>query len=72
MDDNEISTVKKRETLFPFIITQCVCVSIVLLTLLAVKLFFKGTYKDEKLWYEENICVDTDINEVLAGEDDEV
>ncbi len=72
MEDNEVLNVKKRDMLFPFIITQCVCVVLVLLTVFATRLFFKDTYKKAKVWYEKNICIDTDINEVITGEKDEI
>jgi len=65
MEDNEVINVKKRNMLFPFIITQCVCIAVILLTVFAVKLFFKDTYKKAKYWYEKNICVDTDIASVI-------
>ncbi len=56
------------------IITQIVCVSIILLALLIMKYFFKPTFNSVKEWYEINICNDTDINEVLLsdGDNDEI
>ncbi len=46
-------------------ITQIITVLIILCSVLIVKYFFKGTYKEFKVWYKENICAQTDINEVL-------
>ncbi len=73
MKEDEILTPKRKEMLFPIIITQSVCIALILLTLFAVKLFFKGTYKEAKKWYDGNFCIDTSISEVLeVGESDEV
>lgn len=66
MDENEVLSGKSREMLFPFIITQCICVAVILITLFVTKLFFKGTYNKAKVWYEKNFCVDTSISEVLG------
>lgn len=52
------------------IITQCICIAIILLSVFAVKYFFRGTYKQLKEWYNQKICVDTDINEVLKSDGD--
>lgn len=71
MDENEVLIGRKSEMLFPFVITQAVCVALILLTILATKLFFKGTYNKAKIWYEKNICVDTTIESVLEATTEE-
>ena len=50
------------------IITQAVCIVIIISSVIAVKYFFKGTYQKLLSWYNENVCVTTDINEVLSDE----
>ena len=50
------------------IITQMTVTLIILLSVLTVKYFFKGTYLSLKEWYSVNICAETDINEVLDNE----
>ena len=60
---------KQKGGFFGMIITQTTVTLIILLSVLAVKYFFKSTYKELKVWYDTNICAETDINEVL---DDEV
>lgn len=73
MENDEILTPKKRDCFPHIIITQSICVVIILLTVLVVKYFFKGTYNQVKEWYSQNICVDTDINQVISdGETDEI
>lgn len=47
------------------IITQTICVVIVLLSVLVLKYFFKGEYKAVKNWYKTEIATNTDIDEVL-------
>lgn len=56
---------------FAIVITQCVCVIIILLTVICVKFFFKGTYNQLKSFYDSQICIDTDIDEVLSQTEDE-
>ena len=56
------------------VITQSVCVAIILLSLIAMKYLFSGTFNSVKQWYEINVCNDTDVNEVLGsdGVDNEI
>ena len=61
---NTVSSQKKSKWMH-IIITQAICVSIILIGILITKYFFKATYSDIKEWYEINIQNDTDINEVL-------
>lgn len=73
MENDEILTPKKRDCFAYIIITQSICVVLILLTVLVVKYFFKGTYNQVKEWYSQNICVDTDIEQVISdGETDEI
>lgn len=73
MENDEILTPKKRDCFASIIITQSICVVLILLTVLVVKYFFKGTYNQAKEWYSQNICVDTDIEQVISdGETDEI
>ena len=70
----EAQDIKKSESKWIHItVTQLICVTIIIICLLATKFFFKGTYTEIKQWYQENICNDTDINEVLqSGDKDEI
>lgn len=58
----------KTDNLARLIIAQAVCILIILSSVLVIKYFFKGTYKQLTKWYIDNVCVDTDINEVLEDE----
>ena len=58
----------KTDNLAKLIIAQTVCVLIIISSVLVIKYFFKGTYKQLTKWYIDNVCVDTDINEVLEDE----
>ncbi len=48
------------------IITQAICVILILLSVLTVKYLFKGEYKVFKEWYLEEITADTRIEEVIG------
>ena len=73
MENEEILQTKSKEMLPYIIITQSVCVILILLTVLTVKFFFKDNYSEVKTWYNHNICVDTDINQVISeGVTDEI
>lgn len=61
----------KTDAFVKIIILQCVLAVLIIATVLMTKYFFRGTYKELKHWYQENVAVDTDIYEVL-GEADEV
>ncbi len=65
---------KPTERWIQVIITQCICVAIILATVLVTKYLFSDNYAQLKDWYTQNICADTDINEVLLseGETDEI
>lgn len=56
------------DKVLPLIIAQSVCVLIIISSVLVLKYFFKSTYLQVKNWYSQNVCVDTDINEVLNDE----
>lgn len=66
MDEQE--NFKPKGGFFGITITQTIVTLIILLSVLAVKYFFKGTYLSLKEWYSVNICAETDINEVLNNE----
>ena len=66
---------KKPNQLINIMITQAICIAAILLIIIGVKYFFKQTYSHLKVWYGQEICDDTDINEVLdtkVGDIDEV
>ncbi len=54
---------------FKIIITECICVAIILLSVLVTKYFFKSTYLQLKSLYTDNICNHTNVDEVLKGGD---
>lgn len=61
--DEQSFTRKSRFT--EILITQIIAMVIILISVLIVKYFFKSTYDDLKVWYKEEICAVTDVNEVL-------
>lgn len=69
MENAEIST-KKREVYSKIVIIQSICVMIILISVFITKFIFKDTFLSVKEWYKENVCVDTDINQVLESAGD--
>ncbi len=55
----------KKSYFFHITIAQIICMILIFGYILSVKFVFKGTYKEFKNWYNEEICQDTDIKEVL-------
>ncbi len=47
------------------IITQFICVTLILLSVLAVKYIFKAHYGEVVAWYNTYMCDDTSVDEVL-------
>lgn len=73
METEEIIKPPKKEVFSYIVITQCICVVLILLTVITVKYFFRSAYKNIDEWYKNNICIDTDINLVLSeGENNEI
>ena len=73
MDENEITLSKPKNRFVDIIITQAICVIIILLALIVIKYFFKDTFAKIENWYNKYICADTEISEILSpdGETDE-
>lgn len=56
---------KKGGNFINIIITQAICVALVIGVVFIFKYFFKNDYKEIKGWYNKEVATDTDINEVL-------
>ncbi|MBQ6848247.1 MAG: hypothetical protein IJO62_04995 [Clostridia bacterium] len=56
---------EKRDMYINIIITEALCVVVILLTVLTLKYFFKSDFKDFEKWYEREITADTRIEEVI-------
>ena len=54
---------------FKIIVTESICVGIIILGLFVIKYFFKSEFNTLTKWYEQSITADTSINEVLKGGD---
>ena len=61
---DEQSSIRKSR-FSEILITQIIAMVIILISVLIIKYFFKSTYDDLKAWYKEDICANTDIQEVL-------
>lgn len=67
METVENKILKPKNYYVSIIITQSICVVLIALSVICIKYFFKGTYKQIKEFYKNEICSQTDINEVLKG-----
>ena len=57
---------------YKIIITEILCVLIIIGGITVIKYLFADTYKDLKVWYEEYICDETSINEVMEEIENEI
>ena len=62
----------KVDYLYKIVITQVICVVLIMACILVVKYFFKSTYIELKNFYEIYICDDTSVEEVLKEGLDEI
>ena len=64
-----------NNTMMKIIIAQAICVFSIIALIFIIKLFFGKTYKKIEKWYNENICYQTTISEILetsSGDSNEV
>ena len=52
----------------PICITQTVCITVILIGVLIIKMFFESSYKKIEKWYTENILDQTTITAVFEEE----
>lgn len=69
METEETLKSRSFDRLSQIIITECVCIGLILVSVLVIKYFFKGTYTELKAWYEAYICDNTEIDEVIGKEE---
>lgn len=65
MEEVEKIAERPADSYAKIIAAQAVCVLLIIISVLIMKYFFGGTFKKIEKWYNENICVSTDVNEVL-------
>ena len=69
---DNIKVQKSRNTVAKIITAEAVFVITVLITVVIAKYFFKPAFKDFKEWYKDNLTSDTDVNEIISGDKDEI
>ena len=62
----------KVDYIYKIVVTQVICVALIMASVLVVKYFFKSTYIELKDFYEIYICDDTSVEEVLKEGLDEI
>lgn len=60
-----ITEIKPKNTFVAVLITQSICVLIIIASVLVTKFFFKTQYKKLAGWYEKNAAVGVSAEEVL-------
>lgn len=58
----------KADPYVSIIVMQCIVCAIILLAFFVIKFAFKGYFTEIKNWYDNNVNVDTDINQILNNE----
>ncbi len=71
MEDRETKVSEKSSQLANIIITQAICVGLILMIILVTKYFFGTAFEEFSKFYSEQLCNDTDIYEVI-GEKNEI
>lgn len=69
MAENEFSKVNGSAA--GMLITEAIVTLIIIFSVLAVKYFFKDTFTQLAKWYGENICAETEADEVTRLPDGE-
>lgn len=72
MDTDDILKKPKKDKFLNIIVTEIICVFLLILVVLVTKYFFKVEFIEFKEWYNQNFLVDIDINQVLEDDEDEV
>lgn len=72
MDTGDILKTSKNDKFLHIIITEIICVFMLILMVLVTKYFFKAKFIEIKDWYNQNFLIDIDINQVLEDEEDAV
>ena len=62
------------EYFYKIIITELICIGLIIISVFLIKSFSNKIYSSLKEFYIQNLCVDTDINEVIKtdGETNEI
>lgn len=66
----EETIIKPKSQFANIIIVQAVFIVLILITVIITKYFFADIYSDLKEFYTEQICSETDINEVIGVTDE--
>ncbi len=61
--ENETEKVKTnpKNMYIPICITQTICITVIIISVLIIKFFFDTTFKKLETWYTDNILTETTI-----------
>ena len=68
MEETEQKKTSAAERFAQMVLTEAVCVAVLLLAAAAIRFLFAGYTETVAEWYRENVCAQTDIYEVLSSE----
>lgn len=60
-----VGQIKPKNTFVAVLITQSICVVMIILSVLTVKFFFKAEHKKLAEWYEKNVAAGISAEDVL-------
>ena len=71
MEETEQKKISAAERFAQMVLAAAVCMATLLLAITVIRFLFAGYADRFAGWYRENVCVETDINEVLSSEADD-
>lgn len=72
MDENENTDIAPKSTFFGIAVCESILAVIIIAAALILKFFFPAAYEDVKTEYDKTVAVDTEINEIINGANDEI
>lgn len=72
--DEDVSRVISpyKSKFFAVMLSEFILALVIIAAVLILKYFFPKQYKESKKWYEQNVTVDTNTEEIVKGFYDEV
>ena len=71
-EENDISKIPPKTEFIPIVITQVICVAVILLGLVAVKYISPKGFEKAGSWCSQNILSETDLEKMFDGAKNEI
>lgn len=72
MEEKNISNIPAKNTFFPLVLTQLICVAIILSSLVAIKYISPKIFKKTQKWCIQNILSEADFQRLLEETENEI